>query len=127
MTIADGVIWLCIAFAILGFGYSVRREWNTHRRRIIFLHAKRASNAGSIPATLVLIWGGFQPRILADVPGVRILIALSGLIWLFYAIDSFMSEDSSQANVVTVPISAAAGAGQQTAGQGAEKIQPDSS
>jgi hypothetical protein len=41
----------------------------------------------------MFLWGAIDPSILKEISGIRVLIAISGLIWMFYAADAFLAED----------------------------------
>ena len=94
ISLSDKVIGVCILFALVGFLLSVCREMKSEALHKIFLHAKRAGHAAQLPAAFMLFCGAIKPSILADVAGIRVLIAISGLIWIFYAAEAFLAEDT---------------------------------
>jgi hypothetical protein len=56
----------------------------------------KAAAVAAVPQALVMIYGAFNPVVIAKVPGLRIAIAFGGLSLLWIALKAFSSDDEDQ-------------------------------
>lgn len=76
-----------ICLALLAFLVSVVTAWQRKDNDVPLQdHLSRATGAGAIPSALVLVWGSFDPTILAAVPGINVPIAFGGMALLWVSI-----------------------------------------
>lgn len=55
----------------------------------------------AVPQALVMLYGAFNPTVIARVPGLRIAIAFGGLSLLWIALKAFSAEEEGQSEKAT--------------------------
>jgi len=83
-TLSQALAVATVAFTAIAFTYSVFHQ----PRGDLLIHVKRGAAGGSVPTALVLIYGAIDRRVLTQISGLNVPIAIAGLIWLFLAVYS---------------------------------------